>query len=650
VLSDGFWRTQLGGASVVGRSLTLDGEAYTIVGIMPATFSLESWAATDRDLWVPLALRPESRAVRDNHNLSAVARLKAGVDVAEARSQLQVIARRLEQTYPEANAGWGATIVPLQADIVGDVGSTLVMLLAAVGLVLLIACANVGNLLFTRALGRRKEVAIRAALGAGRHRVLQQLLVESLVLGLAGGLAGLLLAEGALRAGAALLADQIPRADEMAIDGTVLLFVLAASIVTGILAGVVPALRIGRTPLTEALKEGGRSDGAVGVRTRRLLVVGEVALSVVLLMGAAVMVRSLVALRTIDAGFQPEGVLTMVVNLPETRYRTDVEQSRFFAEALDRMRALPGVSAAAAIDTVPLTGGSVQPIVLEGRPERLPREQPTVQVRIASRDYANVMRIPILSGRDFLDSDVESVLVSRNAATLLWGGDDPVGKRVTLPLVSKTALRTVVGVVGDVKQDDLRQPPPATIYTYSRDRASSGLTLVLRTSVPPLSVASAATGVIRGLDPEQPVEDVRTMVDVRDSGMTSERFRALLLAAFAVVALVLASVGIYSVLSYIVRGRSREIGIRAALGAQTGDVVRLIVREGMTPALIGVAVGAVAAVAASVGLERLVYGVSASDPLTLVAVSMTLALVALLASVIPAWRASRVPPLSTLRG
>jgi ABC-type antimicrobial peptide transport system permease subunit len=225
-----------------------------------------------------------------------------------------------------------------------------------------------------------------------------------------------------------------------------------------------------------------------------------------------------------------------------------------------------------------------------------------------------------------------------------------VGKRVTLPLVSKTALRTVVGVVGDVKQDDLRQPPPATIYTYSRDRASSGLTLVLRTSVPPLSVASAATGVIRGLDPEQPVEDVRTMVDVRDSGMTSERFRALLLAAFAVVALVLASVGIYSVLSYIVRGRSREIGIRAALGAQTGDVVRLIVREGMTPALIGVAVGAVAAVAASVGLERLVYGVSASDPLTLVAVSMTLALVALLASVIPAWRASRVPPLSTLRG
>ena len=529
VVSDGFWRTHLGAANVVGRTLTLDGEGYAIVGVMPPSVSLASWGATSRDLWVPLALTNEDRAVRENHNMQVVARLKPGIGVAEARSQLEVIARRLEQAYPEANAGWGATIVPLQEDIVGDIGRTLVMLLAAVGLVLLIACANVGNLLFTRALGRRKEVAIRAALGAGRRRVLQQLLVESLVLGLAGGVAGLLFAEGALRVGAALLADQVPRADEIAIDSTVLLFVLAASIVTGVLAGVVPALRVGHAPLTEALKEGGRGDGAVGLRTRRLLVIGEVALSVVLLMGAAVMVRSLLALRTIDAGFEPEGVLTMVVNLPGTRYRTDAQRSQFFTDALERMRTLPGVTAAASIDNVPLTGGSVQPIVLEGRPELLPRDQPTVQVRTSSRDYAKVMQIPIVRGRDFVDSDVESVLVSRNAARLLWGDEDPVGKRVTLPLVSKMQLRTVVGVVGDVKQDDVRESPPATIYTYSRERPARGLTLVLRTSVPPLSVASAAAGVIRGLDPEQPVEDVRTMVDVRDSGLTSERFRALLL-------------------------------------------------------------------------------------------------------------------------
>jgi len=413
---------------------------------------------------------------------------------------------------------------------------------------------------------------------------------------------------------------------------------------------VVPAMRVGRAPLTDALKEGGRGDGAIGLRTRRLLVVGEVALSVVLLMGAAVMVRSLIAIRTIDAGFEPEGVLTLAVNLPETRYRTDARRSQFFAEALTRMRALPGVIAAASIDTVPLTGGSVQPVVLEGRPELLPRDQPTVQVRISSRDYGKVMQIPTFRGRDFIDSDVDSLLVSRNAARLLWGGEDPVGKRVTLPLISKMKLFTVVGIVGDVKQDDLRETPPATIYTYSRERPSRGLTLVLRTSVPPMSMVTAATGVIRGLDPEQPLQRIRTMVDVRENGLTSERFRALLLASFAIVALALASVGIYSVLSFIVRGRSREIGIRAALGAQTSDVLRLVVLEGMQPALLGIAVGAVAAIAASVGLERLVYGVSASDPLTLVAVAVTLALVALAASVVPAWRASRLAPQSTLRG
>jgi putative ABC transport system permease protein len=650
VISDGFWRTEMGGASVLGRRLTLDGEGYTIIGIMPASASLESWGPMARALWVPLALTAQNRAVRDNHNLAAVARLKPGVRADEARSQLEVIARRLEHTYPEANAGWGATLVSLQDDIVGDIGSTLVLLLAAVGLVLLIACANVGNLLFTRALGRRKEVAIRAALGAGRRRVLQQLLVESVVLGIAGGVAGLLLAEGGLRAGAALLAGQVPRADEITIDGTVLLFVLGASILTGILAGVVPALRVGGTPLTDALKEGGRGDGAIGLRTRRLLVVGEVALSVVLLMGAAVMVRSLMAIRTIDAGFEPEGVLTMNVSLPATRYRTNAQRSQFFAEALARIRALPGVSAAGAVDDLPLTGGSVQPIVLEGHPELLPREQPTVQVRASTPDYLKVMRIPVIRGRDFAGSDADALLVSRNAARLLWGGEDPVGKRVTLPLVSKTQLLTVVGIVGDVKQDDLREPPPPTIYTWSRERPSNGLTLVLRTSVPPMSLVPAATGAIRGLDPEQPVQDIRTMVDVRDEGLTSERFRALLLASFAIVALALASVGIYSVLSYIVRGRSREIGIRAALGAQTSDVLRLVVLEGMTPALIGIAVGAAAAIAASVGLERLVYGVSASDPLTLAAVAVTLALVALLASVVPAWRASRLAPLTTLRG
>jgi predicted permease len=430
----------------------------------------------------------------------------------------------------------------------------------------------------------------------------------------------------------------------------VLLFVVGASLLTGLVAGVVPALRVGHTPLTDALKEGGRGEGAVGIRTRRLLVVGEVALSVVLLMGAAVTARSMLALRSVDAGFDPEGVLAMSVSLPEARYPMPAQRSAFFEAAITRLRALPGAVAAGAIDDVPLTGGSVQPIVVEGRPELLPRDQPTVQVRQITPGYLETMRIPIAGGRDVAADDNQVLLVSRSAARLLWGDRDPVSQRVTLPLMSRTEFRTVIGIVGDVKQDSLADAAPPTVYWYSRDRDWSGMMLVVRTAAEPTSVASAARAAIRDLDPEQPVQNVQTMVEVRDELLTSQRLSALLLGAFAVVALALASVGIYSVLSYIVRGRSREIGIRAALGAQTGDVLRLVVLEGMTPALIGIAIGAVAALVAAIGLEQLVYGISASDPLTLAGVAATLAVVALLASAIPAWRASRLNPLSTLRG
>jgi predicted permease len=521
--------------------------------------------------------------------------------------------------------------------------------LAAVTLVLLVACANVGNLLFARALGRRKELATRAALGAGRARVFQQLLIEALVLAGAGGAAGVLLAYASLRGFAVMLADQLPRADEITMDVRVLAFALGASILTGVLAGALPALRAGRSELTEALREGGRSDSALGIRTRRLLVVCEVALSVVLLMGAAVMLRSLLALRSVDAGFDSSGVLTMNVSLPQSRYATPAQRTAFFDQALERLRALPGVTAAGAIDDLPLMGGSVQPIVVEGRPELLPREQPTVQVRALTPGYLRAMSIPVLRGRDVEAADVEVMLVSRGAARLLWGASDPIGQRVTLPLVSRTLERQVVGVVADVKQDGVAERAQPTVYTYTRERDLRGLTLVTRTSRPPASLAPAAVGAIRALDPEQPVEDVRTMVAVRDALLSSQRFGALLLGLFAALALALASVGIYSVLSYVVRGRSREIGIRSALGAQKRDVVRMVVREGMTPALVGIAAGALAALAASLSLERLVFGVSASDPLTLGAVAALLALVALLASLVPAYRAARVAPATALR-
>jgi predicted permease len=651
VLSYGFWKSHFGGAATtVGRTISLNSEPYTIVGVMPASFSIASWGIASRALWVPVAYTPAERAVRDNHNAQVVARLKPGVDVARAEAEMKDISLRLEREYPKENAGWGATVIPLQELIVGDIRTALMMLLAAVGLVLLIACANVGNLLFARALGRRKELAIRTALGAGRGRVFQQLLVESLMLAAAGGAAGLLLARASLAAGATLLANQVPRADEISIDGRVLLFVLGASLLTGILAGVLPAIRAGRTDLNEALQEGGREAGAVGIKTRRMLIVCEVALSVVLLMGAGVMLRSLVALRHVDAGFDPHNVLTLQVTLPKARYKTPPQITGFFDTALQRVRALPGVESAGAVDDLPLGGGgSQQPIVVDGRTELLPRDQPTVAVRKITPGYLRTMRVPLLSGRDVAEGDVEAMLVSRAAAKLLWGDVDPIGRHATLPLQSRTVVKTIVGVVGDVRDEGLAEKPVATVYEFTREHDWNQLAFVIRTSVLPLSLAQAATTAIHAIDAEQPVENVGTIDELLDRTLTSQRFSALLLGLFAAVALALATVGIYSVLSYIVRGRSRELGIRAALGAKRFDVVRLVVVEGMTPALIGIAAGGVAALAAGRIMEKLVFGVSASDPLTLAGVSAALALVALLASLVPAYRASRLDPSEVLR-
>ena len=652
VLSDRFWRSHFNsGSDVVGRTLSLDGEAYTVVGVMPPAFSFAAWFITGRDLWVPVAYTDEAKAVRENHNAQVVARLKPGVTVDQARAEMAALSVRLERDFPKDNAGWGATVIPLQEVLVGDLRTPLVVLLAAVGLVLLIACANVGNLLFTRAIARRKELAIRAALGAGRGRVLQQLLVEALLLAVVGGVAGVVLADTVLDAAAALLADQLPRADEISLDARVLLFAAATSMLTGILAGGLPALRAGRSDLTNALKEGGRNEGALGVRTRRALVVCEVALSLVLLMGAAVMLRSLAALRNVDPGFDPRGVLTMQVALPRARYPMPSDVDRFFETTLERLRALPGVEAAGAIDDLPLQGGSVQPVVLEGRPELLPSEQPTVEVRKITTGYLSAMKIPLLQGRDLLRSDHEVMLVSRSAAKLLWGDDNPIGRRVTLPLQSRTVLKTVVGIVGDVKQGNLSEAAAPTVYEYSSPLGMSwsGLAIVLRTALPPASLGNAAAGVVRSIDPQQPVDAMRPMEELLEETLRSQRFSALLLGGFAALALTLATVGIYSVLSYIVSGRSREIGIRTALGAQTSDVVRLIVREGMAPTLIGIALGTVAALASSAILSRVAFGVSASDPVTLAAVAAVLALVALLASLIPAYRAARVDPLEALR-
>jgi putative ABC transport system permease protein len=660
ILSDAFWKSRFGAArDVVGRTLTLDGQPYDIVGVMPARFSNRAWAATARDIWVPLAYTDQQKAVRDNHNDQVIARLRPGVSIAQADADMDAISKRLEAEYPQENAGWGATVISLRELIVGDIRLSLVMLLSAVALVLLIACANAGNLLFARALARRKEIAIRSALGAARSRVFRQLLVETLLLASAGGALGLLLAHEALSAGATLLADRIPRADELSIDWRVVLFAAGVSLVTGVLAGTLPAVRAGRTDLNEALKEGGRNDSAVGVRTRRLLIVCEVALSVVLLMGAALMIRTLVNLRNVNPGFDPHGVLAMRVSISTTRYHSGDQMFDLLDRTLDGIRAIPGVQAAGAIDDLPVTGGSVQPIVLEGHAELLPKDQPTVNVRLIRPGYLPTMRVPVLRGRDVTDSDDGVMLVSQATAKLLWGNDDPIGRRVSLPLQSKDTMLQVIGIVGDVKQSDLTEPVKPTVYQATRGpltdsiRKGSGgsyaLAVVLRSAVPPLSIAQTAVATIHRIDPGMPVDEVKTMDAILDETTSSQRFSATLLAVFAAVALVLASVGIYSVLSYIVRGRSREIGIRTALGASTSAVVRMVIGEGMGPAAIGIALGAAATLVTGRLLQKLVFGVSASDPLTLAIVTGALALVALLASLIPAYRASRVDPIAVLR-
>jgi predicted permease len=651
VLSDRFWRTEFGGnPDVIGRTMKLSDEAYTIVGVMPAAVSVASWSAMACDLWVPLAVSDEQRTNRQNHNREGVARLKRDVELAQAQAEMDAISARLAREFPKSDGRWGAVVTPMQEAIVGSSSTMLLMLLGAVGLVLLIACANVGNLLFTRALNRRRELAIRSALGAGRRRVFQQLLMEALLLAGFGGVLGLILAHVTLSAASALLANHLPRASEISIDTRVLLFVVAVSMLAGMLAGTVPALRAGRTDLNAALKEGGRSDGAIGVGTRRALIACEVALSLVLLMSAGVMIRSLLALRHSDTGFDPNNVLTMNVTLVAARYPASAQRASFFDSTLERLRELPGVEAAGTIDDLPLTGGSAQPLVREGYADGSPGGKSVVHVRQITPGYLRAMRIPLLHGRDIVQSDVDVLLVSEQAAKLVWGVDDPIGRRATLPMLSTTALRQVVGTVGDVKQRDLSEPFTPTVYYYSRDRSWGSATIVIRTSLPPTTLAQPSIAAIHAIDPEQPVADIQTMEQVIDSRLTSQRFSALLLGVFAGVALLLASVGIYGVLSYIVQGRTREIGIRTALGARTADVLRLVIVEAMSPTIIGIIVGALAALASGRVMKSLVIGVSTSDPVTFACVAATLALVALVASLVPAYRASRLDPVKALRG
>jgi predicted permease len=660
VLGYNFWRDHFASdRNIVGRSVVIDGENYSVVGVMPETFRFPSWAK----VWVPLAWNNETRAVRGNHNYGVIARLKKNVDMRQAQAELSAISTRLEQLYPEDDKGWGAIIQPFREQLVGDVRPALLVLLGAVAFVLLIACANVANLVLAKTLARRKEIAIRTALGATRFVVLQQILAETVLLSVAGGALGLILARFGMTLIVKVLGDRIPPFMQITLDIPVLAFTLTVSVVAGVLAGVIPSVRFTKADVNEALKQGqsrGTSD-ARGGGTRRLLVVSEVALSLVLLIGAGLMIRSLWELRKVQPGFDPQNLLTMTVPIPAHRFSSPAGEIHLFEDALSRIRALPGIDSAGLIDSLPLDGGgSHQPFTIEGRPAPPMSEQPEVDVRVISPGYVRAMHIPILRGRDLNDSDVAgrpaAVLISDSLARRFWPKEDPIGRHITLTFFPGVT-REIVGIVGDTKQDSLAETRPvAMIYQALAQLTAPSepwrcfpMSFTVRTNSDSMNSVTAVTGAIHQAAPDLPVVDVMSMNEIIAQSVSPQRFNMLLLACFAGLALVLAAVGIYSVLSYTVRRRVREIGIRMALGASNVDVVRMVLIDGLKPILVGVILGLAAALALSRVVSSLIYGVRATDPLTFAAVAILLLIVGVFATILPAYRAARIEPVRILR-
>jgi predicted permease len=610
-----------------------------------------------------MAWTDQDKIIRGNHNYMVVARLRPGVDVKQAQAEMNTISSRLEQQYPADDKGWGAIVIPLHADMVSDVRPALLVLLGAVGFILLIACVNVTNLSLARIFARHKEIAIRTAMGASSMRIVRQIVSESVLLALLGGALGLTYAHFGIRLIMNFLANRLPASIEVGLDLKVLAFTALISILTGVIAGILPALHLSRANVNQALKQGlGRTDtDSSGNRTRSILVVLEVSLSLVLLIGAGLMIRSFQMLHEVNPGFESHGVLTMTPAVSRKTFSQPLQQISFNDRVLERVRALPGVVSAGMIDDIPLgANGSDQPIAVEGRPVVPMAEQPEVDVRVISSGYISALQIPLLRGRDFDETDVAgrppSTLISASLAKQFWPNENPIGKHITLTFFG--TVREVVGVVGDVKSDGLDQNrPPAMLYVplgqLSAPTAggwrSFSMTLVVRSSAKPASLVSAVSNAVHDVDRNIPVRNVLTMDELVTTSLSQQRFNLMLLSAFAVLALILAAIGIYSVLSYSVRRRVQEIGIRLALGARISDVLRMIVIEGMRPTLLGVTIGIVGALALGQVMSSLVYGVKPTDPLTFLAVAMVLAVVALSATIIPAYRAARVDPMVALR-
>jgi len=651
VLSYGLWQKRLGGKpDAVGKTIMLDGRNYEVIGVMPREFHFPPPGTnnTPGEIWIPRSLETETR--RDAHNLFTIGQLKPGATFAQARAEMDGIVRQREQE-DSRRQGTGFNLVPLQSQVGRKLRPSLLILAGAVGFVLLIACANVANLLLASASARQKEIAIRLALGASRWRVIRQLLTESLLLSVLGGGFGLLLAVWGCEAIRVLGANQIPRADQIGVDSTALGFTLLLSILTGAIFGLAPALQASRANLNGTLKEGGRSGSVAGRhRLRSALVVVEVALSLMLLVGAGLLIKNFWQLLNVDPGFNPQNLLSVEVSLTNERYAEAPQRSAFYQQLLERVSALPGVQSAAIVNHQPFSGRrGINVFKIEGRPEPKGMDDtPLADFRIISPEYFQMMSIPILQGRAFSASDTQdaprAVIVNRAFAERFWPGENPLGRR----LDNDGDWLTVVGVAGDVRQSGLDEEAATHVYVPYLQSPSSRTAVLLRTSVDPSSLAAAVQKQVNAIDPDQPIYNVRTMEEMIAGSMSGRRLNLVLLAVFALTALILAAVGIYGVISYSVTQRIHEIGIRMALGARSADVLKLIVKQGMTPVVIGMAAGIAGALALTRVMSTLLVGVSANDPLTFAAIAVLLAGVAFVACFVPARRATKVDPLVAL--
>ena len=661
VLGHGLWQRRFGGdRSIAGKSVRINREPYTVVGVMPPAFQLpgdaEAWTMASGPVPTPpLSVEGELLANREVHYFNAVGRLRDGVSLEQARAELTAIASSLASRHPQTNAGQGFTAIPFRELTTGDARTGLLILLAAVGFELLVACANLAGRMLARATGRRQELAMRAALGAARWRLVRQLLIESLVIGVAGGALGLLLASGGVDLLLALAPQNLPRVEDVGLDATVTLFTLALGVGASLLFGVLPAAHAARSQLLPVLRSGEtRVAGRRSRRTMSALVVAEVALGVILTAGAGLMVSTLLSLQRVEPGYLTEGIVRVPLPVPATRYGTSDQQAEFYSQLLERLAADPTTRLSAAVFPPPLSGASASGgLQIEGRPPMTDRERPVAAITWVSPGYFKVMGIPLRRGRDFDARDAVGTplvaLISETAAGRLWPGEDPLGKRFNFGSPGDAEWITVVGVVGDIRHKDLATGPQPVTYFPIRQSALPLMTIMVRSDAGAGPVASAVRAAVRQLDPDLPVGDVRLFSDFVADSIGEPRLRATLLSAFAAAALLLAAVGVYGLLSYSVAQRAREIGIRLALGASPRLVYREVVAGGVKLALGGLAVGVPAALALSRLVESQLFGIGAADPVTFAGVTMLLLSVALAASIGPARKVLRIDPASALR-